>query len=86
MAALDQLKKQGRTVVIVTHHAAALRAADKILMLREGNLAGFGDRDQVLKVRRQVVAGGDGPEEVPSRQTPVPAHGPDATIRTRGGG
>jgi len=89
MAALDRLKKQGRTVVIVTHHAAALRAADKILMLREGNLVGFGDRDQVLKVGRQVAAAGGGLEEAASPQAPTPAQGPeqgpDAEVQTQRG-
>jgi ATP-binding cassette, subfamily C, bacterial exporter for protease/lipase len=74
MAALGHLKELGRTVLIVTHRVAALRAADKILVLREGSLAGFGDRDQILKMRRQVAVGAavlsDGP---PSRPKLVPA-------------
>ena len=73
MAALAHLKELGRTVLIVTHQVAALRAADKILALREGTLAGFGDRDQVLKVRRQVAAGGGASEGPPSRPKLVPA-------------
>jgi ABC-type protease/lipase transport system fused ATPase/permease subunit len=73
MAALRRLKELGRTVVIVTHQVAALRAADKILVLREGSLAGFGDRDQILKVRRQVAAGGEAPDAVGSRPKLMPA-------------
>jgi ATP-binding cassette subfamily C exporter for protease/lipase len=58
--ALAHLKQQGRTVVIVTHRAAALQAVDKILMLADGTLATFGDRDSVLAAmadgRRRPVA------------------------------
>jgi PrtD family type I secretion system ABC transporter len=86
MTALGHLKRLGRTVIIVTHQAAALRAVDKILVLREGSLAGFGDRDQILKAPRQVPAGGGEPAADSSRQAPVPAQGPDATVGTRGGG
>ncbi|WP_221939216.1 type I secretion system permease/ATPase [Mycobacterium sp. KBS0706] len=58
--ALAHLKQQGRTVLIVTHQTAALQAADKILMLAEGTVAAFGDRDTVLATiasgRRRTVA------------------------------
>lgn len=68
--ALDHLKQQGRTVVIVTHRSAALQTADKILMLVDGTLATFGDRDSVLAAiadgrRRTVaVAGRTGPADL----------------------
>jgi PrtD family type I secretion system ABC transporter len=58
--ALAHLKQQGRTVLIVTHRSAALQAADKILMLADGTVAAFGDRDSVLAAiadgRRRPVA------------------------------
>lgn len=50
MIALGQLKAQGRTVLIVTHQAQALQTADKCLVLKDGSVATFGERDQVLKV------------------------------------
>jgi ATP-binding cassette subfamily C exporter for protease/lipase len=60
MRALAHLKQQGRTVLMVTHQGAVLQAVDKILMLVEGNLAAFGDRDSILKAmtegRRKAVA------------------------------
>ena len=44
-----ELKKRGRTVVIVTHKPSALRTADRLLVLKEGGIAALGDRDQVLR-------------------------------------
>jgi len=60
MKALARLRQQGRTVLMVTHQGAALQIVDKVLMLVEGNLAAFGDRDPILKAimggRRKTVA------------------------------
>ena len=50
MKALIHLKERGRTVLLVTHQAAALQTADKLLVVKEGSVATFGDRDQVLKM------------------------------------
>ena len=38
-----------KTVVIVTHRAAALKVADKLLLLRDGMVVRFGDRAEMLK-------------------------------------
>ena len=48
MAALDAAKARGATVVIVSHKASIFRAADKMLVLRDGRMEAFGPRDQVL--------------------------------------
>jgi len=48
MAALDAAKARGATVVIVSHKASVFRAADKMLVLRDGRMEAFGPRDQVL--------------------------------------
>jgi len=55
LAAIRTLKSRGVTIFIVTHSAAALRVADKILVLREGKQTAFGDRDQILKVGNQAT-------------------------------
>lgn len=82
MRALTHLKTHGRTVLIVTHQTLALHTADKCLVLKEGSVATFGDRDRVLKVNtdegrptRVVVgsapnqyAGGARPALVPTAQ------------------
>jgi len=48
-AALQRLKQEGRTIVIVTHRPAVLHVADKALVMREGVAVRFGDRDSILK-------------------------------------
>jgi len=64
MDTLRQLKAQGSTVVLITHRTSVLSAADKVLMLRDGLVAAFGPRDEVLAAlrnaqsRQQVAAPG----------------------------
>jgi ATP-binding cassette, subfamily C, bacterial EexD len=55
---LADLKGAGRTVVVVTHRQNVLGQADKILMLAEGQIAVYGDRDKVLATLQQAAAGG----------------------------
>lgn len=47
--ALRHLKRLERTVVIVSHRAEVLKAADTVLILRDGMIAKYGDRDEILK-------------------------------------
>lgn len=54
MQTLAQLKAQGATVVLITHRTSVLPAADKVLMLREGVVAAFGPRDEVLAALRNA--------------------------------
>lgn len=42
------LRKDGRTVVIITHKPSLLGVADKILMMQDGNVGMFGPRDDVF--------------------------------------
>lgn len=48
MKALDAMKTNGATVVIISHKPAIFRAADKMLVLREGRIELFGPREQVM--------------------------------------
>jgi PrtD family type I secretion system ABC transporter len=48
-SALLKLKERGRTILIVAHRPNVLRTADKVLVLKEGCVAAFGERDQVLR-------------------------------------
>ncbi|MEO5325995.1 type I secretion system permease/ATPase [Mesorhizobium sp. CC13] len=50
LRALNLLKQQGRTILIVSHQAMPLQLADKILILKEGSVAMFSNRDEVLKM------------------------------------
>ena len=48
MQAIDAMKSNGSTVVIISHKPSIFRAADKMLVLREGRIELFGPRDQVM--------------------------------------
>lgn len=47
--ALAELKRRRRTVVIVTHRPVDLQAVDRILIMRNGSVVRFADRDEVLR-------------------------------------
>ena len=46
---LANLKAQGASVLVITHRTSILPQADKLLMLRDGQVAMFGARDEVLQ-------------------------------------
>jgi ATP-binding cassette, subfamily C, bacterial exporter for protease/lipase len=48
VGAIDAMKAKGSTVVIISHKPGVFRAADKMLVLREGRVELFGPRDQVM--------------------------------------
>ncbi len=50
VAALQDLKAHGRTVLMVTHRLSAIGVVDKILVLGEGQIRLYGPRDQVLAI------------------------------------
>jgi ATP-binding cassette subfamily C protein len=58
LVAIQQLKANGTTVVMITHKLNILAAVDKILIMTEGVVQAFGPRDQVLQrlVGPRVVA------------------------------
>ena len=63
--ALQGLKARGATVIIIAHRPAAIASVDKLLLLADGEVRGFGPRDEVLK---QL-----GPQNVtPIKRTPAP--------------
>lgn len=49
LAALETLKAEGVTVVIVAHRPSLLRGVDKFLVLREGAVEAFGPRTEILR-------------------------------------
>ncbi len=65
---LLELKRRGSTTIVITHRTSVLPAADKILILRDGQVAGFGPRDEILaalnKARQQQLAAGGVPPQV----------------------
>jgi PrtD family type I secretion system ABC transporter len=72
---LEALKQAGTTVLIVTHQASVLKCADTVLAIRDGTVAAFGPRDQILKPVRRVAPVSAGPggsgkvQQVPSDQS-----------------
>ncbi|MFC6658486.1 ATP-binding cassette domain-containing protein [Roseibium salinum] len=53
---LTRLKQLGATVVIVTHQVSMMACADKVLALKDGTVAAFGPRDQVVRPVRPVAS------------------------------
>jgi ATP-binding cassette subfamily C exporter for protease/lipase len=66
---LGRLKAAGCTLVVVSHRTSVLPVADRILALRDGVLAAFGPRDEVLAALQAptTVAAAAAPA-TPSRQ------------------
>lgn len=58
LRALQTLKENGTTLVVITHRTGILAVADLILVLRDGAMHAFGPRDAVLQElrKRQTVA------------------------------
>lgn len=54
--AILQLKALGRTVVLVTHRSSALSQADKLLVMNEGRMQGFGPARDILHALGQAPA------------------------------
>ncbi len=63
--ALERLKAQGTTVVLVSHRPTLVQGVDKVLLLKEGAMEMFGPRAEVLK--RLMTQ--SRPAEVPSPAT-----------------
>jgi ABC-type protease/lipase transport system fused ATPase/permease subunit len=62
---MDEAKKKGITLVVVTHRPSILRAADKLLMLNNGAVELFGARDQVMRKLTPGKPASKAPEVVP---------------------
>ncbi|MCW5601138.1 type I secretion system permease/ATPase [Nitrosomonas sp.] len=48
LAAIIDLRKRGKTIVVITHRTSIITATSKLLLLREGMLQMFGPTQQVL--------------------------------------
>lgn len=47
-AAIRELKKQGATIILISHRQPIIQVVDKLMVLRDGQMAAFGARDEVL--------------------------------------
>ena len=53
---LARLRAAGATVVLISHHPSLFLSMDKLLVLKDGQIAEFGPRDAVMqKITRRVV-------------------------------
>jgi ATP-binding cassette subfamily C protein len=64
LACVHRLKELGSTIIFVTHKTNMLACADKILVLQQGIVQAFGDRDEILA----KLYGG--PRVVPAQPAP----------------
>lgn len=71
MEALQSLKAQGCSVVVITHREGILSVADKILWLRNGRLKAFGPRDLVLAKMKKLAEPAT-PAEITKQDKPKP--------------
>lgn len=46
--AINRIKANGCTIIVITHRTMVLQSVDKILILKDGLAVGFGPKDQVL--------------------------------------
>ena len=54
---IQELKKMGKTVILVTHKAGLLSLSDKTLMLRDGKVEHFGPTKEFLQQPKQPASG-----------------------------
>jgi PrtD family type I secretion system ABC transporter len=66
--ALERLKAQDTTVVLVSHRPTLVQGVDKVLLLKDGAMEMFGPRAEVLK--RLMTS--PRPAEAPAGTTPMP--------------
>ena len=57
LGALNELRDQGVTTVVIAHRPSILRHVDKILVLRPGAPSAFGPRDEILNTVTGPAAG-----------------------------
>jgi ATP-binding cassette subfamily C protein/ATP-binding cassette subfamily C exporter for protease/lipase/ATP-binding cassette subfamily C protein EexD len=74
--AIEELKRVGVALIIVGHRPSTLSVADKVLFLKDGRVAMFGERDHVLQALKERT-----PEPLPQgdpgngRRRLAPANG-----------
>ena len=71
--ALDALKEKKTTVIVITHRPGILSELDKILVLRDGQIASYGPREELIKKSQQSQVQKSLPKTagIPTTVTPV---------------
>lgn len=60
MAAVATAKKQGITVIVISHRPSMASMADKVLVLRDGAVESFGPPEEAAAGRRRLIAAAAG--------------------------
>jgi ATP-binding cassette, subfamily C, bacterial EexD len=66
---LSDLRRKGRTVAVVTHRSNLLEHASKILLMTDGQVALFGERDEVMAALKQGLPRVPGASKTGAAQT-----------------
>jgi ATP-binding cassette subfamily C exporter for protease/lipase len=56
VAAINDLRARGKTIVLITHRTNIISATSKLLLLRDGAVAAFGQSNQVLAALQEAHA------------------------------
>lgn len=56
LAAVNDLRQRGKTIVLITHRPTTLSATSKLLLLRDGAAQAFGPTQEVLQALQQAQA------------------------------
>lgn len=56
METLEELRRNNATVIVSTHRTGILRVVDKIMLLRDGEIQLFGERDEIFRTAAQPAA------------------------------
>ena len=75
LKAIMELRQRGKTIVLITHRTSIIGATTKLLLLRDGVVALFGQTEQVLAALQQAQAPAPQP---PQAQQQAPAGAPVA--------
>jgi ABC-type protease/lipase transport system fused ATPase/permease subunit len=58
--ALETLRAQGRTVLVIAHRPAVLGGTDRMLVLMNGQVASYGPTAEIMPVITRRTVGGNG--------------------------
>ena len=71
--AVQELKRRGTTVILITHRTSIISVVDKLLLLVDGVLQLYGPRDQVLLAIQQRAQAATNPNPPAATPAVMPA-------------
>ena len=83
-SAIMSVRMRGGIVIVIAHRSSALAGVNKLLILRDGKMRGFGPRDEMLQrfTTRPVPVPKPAPPPAPAVVTSVPTGAVDKVRRT----